>query len=683
MKKVFTADTLSLLQYLSWPVLSADGKMIAYVQSKDDKESDSLISKICLYDRKNKCVLPWPCIEKESRRQPCFLPNGSLLYLSDRSGMWQLWQLTFTDMQCKQLTTARHGIVHYAVSDNGEHITFEATLWPEDTAAGLSFTEMDKEELTAWEKELDMRPYCVTELTYKQDEWYGMRKGEYNHVCTLTPDGTQRLIETNGMEAVCPAVSHDGKLLAFYGYPHSGAQGRQPELFTCGFDGDTIQKLTDNLGIYADHAPQFAHDDRFVVCAAYPDDKDGSHVLTPYRVSLADGHAEALFQQRDEQCCHDLHCIAANRTERGDTAQYFLLDQSDTWLYFVSSFRGYSNLYRVDIREKGKIEKVVNGESDIQAFSMLPDGSELIYLMANENRPAELYDQGQAITDVNGWLSDYALGKVEEHWCIARDGKTQLQYFLVYPVNYRKGQRVPAVLYVKDGPETIYVKSFWHQFQALANCGIAVVCPNPRGSVGFGRDFCANSVCWKKEAMEDHLDALNDAVAIGVADDGHLGVTGGGYGGYMTNKLIGSTGIFAAAVSQNGLVNPLTSYGTGDRGFISSCGVPEDFKMMTYLEKHTRGNIISCVDNMKVPLLILHSSEDYRCSVGQAEQLFAPMKERNPEVPVRLVIFQGENHSLARAGKLRNQQRYLSELAEWFDKYLMGTLSAEEEENNG
>lgn len=683
MKKVFTADTLSLFQYLSWPVLSADGKMIAYVQSKDDEESDSLVSKICLYDRENGSTLSWPCSEGESRKQPRFLPNGRLLYLSDKSGMWQLWQLTFADMQCKQLTTARHGIVHYAVSDNGEHITFEATLWPEETAAGLSFTEMNEKELAAWEKELDMRPYCATDLTYKQDEWHGMRKGEYNHICTLTSDGMQRLIETNGMEAVYPAVSHDGELLAFYGYPHSGARGRQPELFTCGFDGSTLQKLTENLGIYADHMPQFAHDDSFVVCAAYPDYEDGSCVLTPYRVRLADGYTEALFRERDEQCCHDLHCTATNRTERGDVAQYFLLDRGDTWLYFVSSFHGYSNIYRVNIRENGKIEKFIDGKNDIQAFSMLPDGSEFIYLMANESRPAELYDQGQAVTDANGWLSDYALGKVEEHWCTARDGKTQLQYFLVYPVNYHEGQRVPTVLYAKGGPETIYVKSFWHQFQVLANRGIAVVCPNPRGSVGFGRDFCANAVCWKKEAMEDHLDALNDAVAIGVADSEHLGVTGGSYGGYMTNKLIGRTKIFAAAVSQRSLVNPLTSYGTGDQGFISSGNVPEDFKMMDYLEDRTRGNIISYVDNMKVPLLILHSFEDYRCSFEQAEQLFAPMRERNPEVPVRLVIFPGENHGLTRSGKLSHQRRHLQELADWFDKYLKIACSTEEEVNNG
>ena len=155
-------------------------------------------------------------------------------------------------------------------------------------------------------------------------------------------------------------------------------------------------------------------------------------------------------------------------------------------------------------------------------------------------------------------------------------------------------------------------------------------------------------------------------------DPSRLAVTGGSYGGYMTNKLIGRTKLFAAAVSQRSLANPVTSYGTGDMGFISSAPVPEDFKMMDFLIDRARGNIISYVDGMKTPLLILHSFEDYRCSFEQAEQLFIPMKERNPEVPLRLVAFPGENHELTRRGRLSNQQRHLNELLDWFDRYLNG-----------
>lgn len=672
MKKAFTADSLPMLRYLSRPSISSDGRLLACVESTGDADSGEFSSRILLYERSSKRKLSWDAAEGEPRRQPLFASGGKLFYLSNLSGEWQLYLLELGSMESRRLTSARHGVIRYSASDSGDKIAFETTLWPEEVENGCEFTEMSSDERAAWERELDMRPYYATTLTYKQDKWFGMRKGEFSHICTVDLSGAQRLIDTSGMEATWPAVSHDGSTIAFYGFPHDGARGQQAELMLCNFDGSGMQTLTENLGIYDDHFPQFAHDGKHVVCGVYPPYEDGSTLMMPCRVSLDGGAHEYLLRDGDESLCHGLSCMVANRTEYGDAAQYFFLTDDDRYLYFLSSFAGVSNVYRVNIETGGSIEKVIPGESDIQAFSMTGSAGSFAYLMADETRPAELFCDGIQLTDVNGWLREYALGKVEECWCTGRDGHTRLQYYLVYPVDYEPGKRVPTVLYVKGGPETVYHKSFWHQFQALANRGFAVICGNHRGSVGFGRAFCADFVCWKNEAMEDLLDMVDDAVARGVADPEHLGVTGGSYGGYMTNKLIGRTKLFSAAVSQRSLVNPATSYGTGDMGFISSHPVPENFSMLAYLEDRARGNIISYIDNMKTPLLILHSFQDYRCSFEQAEQLFIPMKERNPEVPIRFVAFPGENHNLTRSGKLYHQQRHLSELLDWFDRYLNG-----------
>ena len=93
--------------------------------------------------------------------------------------------------------------------------------------------------------------------------------------------------------------------------------------------------------------------------------------------------------------------------------------------------------------------------------------------------------------------------------------------------------------------------------------------------------------------------------------------------------------------------------------------------MLDYLEDRARGNIISYVDHFKVPLLILHAYQDYRCGFEQAEQVFIPMKERNPEIPCRMVMFPNENHGMTRNGKLYHQVRHLQEMTNWFVKYLM------------
>lgn len=173
-----------------------------------------------------------------------------------------------------------------------------------------------------------------------------------------------------------------------------------------------------------------------------------------------------------------------------------------------------------------------------------------------------------------------------------------------------------------------------------------------------------------RRPWDDLAAVVRAAVGRGFIDETRIGVTGGSYGGYMTNKFIGRTKLFAAAVTQRTLINPATSYGTGDMGFISSNPNANSVKMLDYLTGRARGNTITYIDNMKVPLLLLHGYRDYRCSFEQAEQLFAAMKDRNPEVPVRLVMFPEENHGIDRIGKLYNQIRHLSEMTDWFVKYL-------------
>ena len=97
---------------------------------------------------------------------------------------------------------------------------------------------------------------------------------------------------------------------------------------------------------------------------------------------------------------------------------------------------------------------------------------------------------------------------------------------------------------------------------------------------------------------------------------------------------------FRAAAAQRCLANMATSYGTGDMGFISKgCEDISKVKMLEVLTNRARRSLIRNVDQIKDPLLLLHGYLDYRCSFEQSEQMFIAMKERNPQAPVRLVMF--------------------------------------------
>ena len=663
MKRIFTPNDIKHFDYLSHPSVSKDGKLIAYTVMHAEEEGGSFPSSVWLFDTES-CETRRLTPDCVSWKDPVFV-DGRLLYLSNEEGEYQIFSRDLMTGSAERLTSLRHGVNRFSASENDALIAFEATLWPEDIENGIAFDMMTAEEKAAWEKQLDMRPYFVTELMYKMDEWYGMRKGEFSHIGTVNIDGTeQRLIDTNGMEATYPSVSN-GRL-AFYGYPHSGPKGRSAELFACTVGERTPKQLTDGLTLSADTPPVIAENG--VIFCAYPELEDGGISLLPF-IANESGEVKPLMDADDETVCHGVNPCVCSRTVMGETPYMYLSADGKT-LLFLTAFRGQSKVCAVPV-SGGKAEPVLDGDADIQCFS-LDKNDRPVAVTGGTTAPGELWYGGKTVTAHNAWLNEFERAYVEKIDLTSRDGVTRIQYFLVHPAGEKPGETYPAVLDIKGGPTTMYAAAYWHELHALASAGFYVICPNPRGSVGFGRAYCAGPICWKNEAMEDIIDCLEDAIKKGCIDRERVGVTGGSYGGYMTNKLIGRTKLFKAAVSQRCLINPAVSYGTGDLGFINHGSVPKDFTMLAYLEDRARGNLITYIDNIDIPVLILHGYRDYRCGFEQAEQFFIAMKDRHPDTPVRLVMFPNENHGVTREGKLHSQIRHLSELVNWFRKYLKG-----------
>lgn len=656
MKKTFTPNDIKDFDYLSCPIVSPGGKRIAYVVRHADEDSGSFPPTIWLYDVEN----------GETRKltdgdQPTFLADGSIVYLGSDGQI----HLISPKWENKKLTSLRHGVKRFSISRDRKKLAFEATLWPYEKK--VAFSEMTDDERAAWDKELEMTPYFITELTYKMDEWYGMRKGEYSHIGTVSIDGTeQRLIDTSGMEAAYPVWSPDGKRLAFYGYPHSGPKGRWAEVFTVNADGSDMKKLTDGNYISPDTPPVFTESG--VVFCAYPELPDGGTSLLPF-MAKPNGETICLMDADDEEVCHGVNPCVASRTVMGETP-YMHLSADGMELFFLTALKGHTRICKIPVCG-GRAELVLEGKTDISAFT-LASVNEPVCIMGTLNAPGELWFGGKTLTAHNSWLDEFERSNVEEVTFTGRDGETRLHYFLVHPVGEETGRLYPAVLDIKGGPETMYSASYWHEFHALASAGFAVVCPNPRGSTGFGHAYNSGAICWMNGAMEDVIDCLENAISKGFIDRERVGVTGGSYGGYMTNKLIGRTKLFKAAAAQRCLINPAVSYGTGDLGFINHGSVPKDFTMLAYLEDRARGNLITYIDNIDIPVLILHGFRDYRCGFEQAEQFFVAMKDRHPDVPVRLVMFPEENHGVTRTGKLHSQIRHLDEIVCWFKKYVKG-----------
>ena len=215
---------------------------------------------------------------------------------------------------------------------------------------------------------------------------------------------------------------------------------------------------------------------------------------------------------------------------------------------------------------------------------------------------------------------------------------------------------------------TAYGYGYMHEFQVLANAGYVVFYVNPRGSEGYSEEFKDIRFRYGERDYRDLMEAVDYVLTHHpFIDPEKLGVTGGSYGGFMTNWIITQTSRFKAAVTQRSICNWVSFYGTTDIGYYFGpdqiSGTPWD-----NLEQYWEKSPIKYVANIETPLLIIHSIEDYRCWLDQAFQLFTALKVLGKKV--EMVLFPKENHDLSRRGRPKHRVERLKHILRWFNEHL-------------
>lgn len=195
--------------------------------------------------------------------------------------------------------------------------------------------------------------------------------------------------------------------------------------------------------------------------------------------------------------------------------------------------------------------------------------------------------------------------------------------------------------------------------------GYAVVLPNPRGSAGYGQEHGRAIVGALGTVDADDVLALLDAALVREdLDAARVGVMGGSYGGFMTSWLAShAPGRFVAGISERAL-NAWDSFtGSSDIGyFFTEAYVGPDPQ-----EQRTRSPL-QYADEIAIPLLIIHSEQDWRCPIEQAQRLFVALKLRG--APAEMLVFPGEGHELSRSGRPAHRQQRFDAILDWWDRYL-------------
>ena len=688
-----TADDLFALHLVGDPQPSPDGSRVAYVVTRLDKEADDYKAAIWVVPIEGgepvqltggsaRDTTPrWSpdgtriaFVSNRPPEQPPVAPPAS----DDKEGEGgakaakqrkdatdkpknQIWVIPIGGGEARQVTRQRHGASAPAWSPDGRTLAF------------LTASDRDDDPVHRWlapvpETVADER--VIETLRYRADG-RGFYAGRHNHVWTIAAEGGDARQLTGGdTDDREIAWSPDGARIAFVG-------NRTPER-----EHNAVSAIYVVPAAGGDARPLVEMDARF-----------DSPTWSPDGARLAFlGHLEAIVGGKNAA----LWTVPAaggeptNHTAGWDRSfgDYGMSDvavgseQRPVWspdgstLLALASDHGTTHVHRVDL-DDGGVAPVTTGPRRVAAFGPAPDGRRLAFLAGDAAHPFELFvadvDGGneRQMTDHNRqFLAEVALAPVEELRFPSQAGDLELQGWLMRPPGAVAGDGVkrPLIVQIHGGPHAMYGHALFHEMQLMAARGYVVLFTNPRGSAGYGEAFTTRTRGkWGEADAPDVLGALDAVLARGGIDEARVGVTGGSYGGYLTNWLIGHTDRFRAAVTQRCVSNFLSMYGTSDIGF--------DFGEHEFggtpwadTERLLRHSPISYVERMTTPLLIIHNEADLRCPIEQAEQLFVALKRLGREV--RFVRIPDEDHNLSRSGTPSRRLARLHHLIGWFDDHL-------------
>lgn len=339
-------------------------------------------------------------------------------------------------------------------------------------------------------------------------------------------------------------------------------------------------------------------------------------------------------------------------------------------LYHLATREGCGHLYRLTV--DGISTPIITKDGSIDSFSLCEETNEALMIAMFDNKLQELYAADLAtgaIRQISNFNDEVLKDKyvAEYHPLTVESEGYHIGGWVLLPEDFDPNKKYPAILDIHGGPKTVYGPVFYHEMQLWANMGYIVFFCNPKGGDGRDNDFMDIRGHYGETDYINLMD-FTDAVlsAYPQIDTARLCVTGGSYGGFMTNWIIGHTDRFCCAASQRSISNWISFFGVSDIGYsfaVDQCGGNpfEDQEKLWALSP------LRYAANVKTPTLFIHSDEDYRCPLAEGLQMYTALSDFG--VPTRLCMFHGENHELSRSGKPKHRIRRLTEITNWFEKY--------------
>jgi len=623
------------------PRLSPQADTVAFVTVRVDEGSDEYSSNIWVVDVDSK-----PLLFTEGKRDhsPRWSPDGrNLLFLSRRTLQpeergSELWIMPVSGGEPRLLFKRKEGISAPHWSPKGDKILFLSPVF-----------EKIEEEV----KVIDRIPI-----------WFDATGFVYNFRTHLfvadVLSGNYKQLTSGNMDVLYAAFSNKGDRVAFVARAND-LDPRIGDIFLLSEGGEYVKQTDSDMSI----GPiSWSPDDSRVLFRGNRLPRGGASHAMVWCLSLIDRQVEDLTGMLDRQ---------SNRSIYYDAQGPFAVDPQPVWtgeyIYVPLQEGGRFNLYRRR-PEDDRLEDVVVGDFIFTAYSVV--GETVAYTRVEDTKPAELYllEKGweRRLTRFNDdLLRELRLVRPESFAFKVSDGAS-VDAWILKPHSFRKERKYPLVLNIHGGPKSAWGHSFMFENQLLAARGYAVLYVNSRGSGGYTEEFADIRKHYGERDFQDLMEAVDYVLKNKpYIDPDRLGVTGISYGGFMTNWVVGHTDRFEAAVSVEGISSWFAMHGTTDIGFYfctDQVGGTPWSNIKGYIEKSP----LTYADEVKTPIMFIHSIEDYRCWVDQALSFYTALKALGKET--ELVLFMKGSHTFGWSGKPSNRIKKLEHVLRWFDKYL-------------
>ena len=346
-------------------------------------------------------------------------------------------------------------------------------------------------------------------------------------------------------------------------------------------------------------------------------------------------------------------------------------------IIFIALDGGSSKLFRTKAGDDSLAKTLTKAEGKILDYFLFDgaDGRQKIFLSAVRGLgggefyilDAETGEETQ-LTHRNAHIEEsFDFPTLEACHFTNSDG-IEIHGWVVRPASFDPAKKYPAILFIHGGPGAAYGPVVSHDMFLMAQHGYAAFYCNPRGSEGRGREFADTRRKWGDIDYRDFMEFTDVVLERNPwIDQSRLGVTGGSYGGIMTNWIVSHTDRFKAAISDRSVSNLISDYGLADIGFPCNIDIygTTPWEDLHYLWDSSP---LKYAAKIKAPILFIHGMSDYRCPWDNALQLHSAITYFGGTSKV--IGFKDETHELCRSGSPQNRVRRLDEMVKWFKKYL-------------